>query len=114
MQRLIRFAFWAAVILAFTLAVVRHPPAIEVWDKAQHMAAFFVIALLGCAAYPRFPRFKLVFALVAFGAGIELVQMIPFVARDAELDDWLADIVAVLAAIAFVALVQRLVLARSD
>ena len=99
MLRLLRIAFWSAAAFAFVMAVLPHPPAIPVWDKLQHMVAFFVITVLGCAAYPRFPRLKLAAGLVAFGGFIEIVQMIPFIHRDSDVRDWIADIFAVLIAL---------------
>lgn len=100
MTRSLQIAFWAAALFAFTMAIV--PQAVEVpgSDKVLHMLAFFVITSLGCGGYPRFSRVKLMLALAAFGGAIELVQMIPAIHRDAEWGDWLADIVAILAALA--------------
>ena len=107
MLRLVRFAFWAAALFAFAMAVVPHPPAIPVWDKLQHMAAFFVITILGGVSYPRLSRLKLAAALVAFGGFIEIVQMIPILHRDSDVRDWIADIFAVLVALAVVSVVRR-------
>jgi VanZ family protein len=107
MSRLLRLAFWAVALFAFVMAVLPSSPSLEVSDKLQHMAAFFVIAILGCAAYPRFGRLKLALALIAFGGLIEIVQMIPLLGRDSQLSDWVADIIAVLIALSCYALVQR-------
>lgn len=114
MLRLIRFAFWAAALFAFVMAVLPHPPALPVWDKLQHMVAFAVITLLGCIAYPRLSRLKLALALVAFGGLIELVQEIPMLHRDSDVRDWVADILAVGVALACVFLAKRLGAAGSD
>lgn len=101
MTSMLRIAFWAAAVFAFVMAVLPHPPdLLETSDKVQHMAAFFTITALGCAAYRGFPRLKLTLALIAFGGAIELAQMIPELHRDAEWSDWLADILAVLLALA--------------
>ena len=114
MLHLSRIAFWAAAVFAFVMAVLPQPPSFDVSDKLEHMAAFFVIAVLGCMAYPNFSRVKLALALVAFGGLIELVQEIPMLHRDSELSDWLADIFAVAIAMACVWLVQRLRTAQAD
>jgi len=106
--RLFRIAFWAAALFAFVMAVLPQPPSFDVPDKVEHMAAFFVITVLGCIAYPKVSRVKLALALVAFGGVIELVQEIPMFHRDSELSDWLADILAVLMALTSVWLVKRL------
>jgi VanZ family protein len=105
---LFRLAFWAAALFAFVMAVLPQPPSVDVSDKVEHMAAFFVITVLGCSAYPNVSRVKLALALVAFGGLIELVQEFPMFHRDSELSDWLADILAVVIALASVWLVKRL------
>ena len=107
MIRLYRIAFWVALLVAFTMAVLPHPPVVHLWDKLQHMAAFAVLTLLGWVAYPRISRLKLMLLLVAFGGFIELVQMIPMLQRDSDWHDWLADIIAVAIAAACAALVRR-------
>lgn len=102
----LRIAFWLAALFAFVMAIVPQPVELPVSDKWQHMAAFFVIATLGRAAYPRLRRRTLLAAMIAFGGLIELVQMIPALHRDSEWGDWLADIVAVAAALACFQLVR--------
>ena len=114
MLRLYRFAFWAAALFAFVMAVLPHPIEIPTSDKIQHMAAFFTITLLGCAGYRGQPRLKLMLAMFAFGAMIEVVQLVPMLHRDAEWSDWLADIVAVLAALAIAHVAERQRTARAD
>jgi len=108
MLRLIRLAFWAAVLFALFMAAIPRPPDLQIWDKWQHMAAFFVITVLGRTAYHRLTRKILLPALIGFGGLIELVQMIPALHRDSQLSDWVADIVAVIAALVIVSLVERL------
>jgi hypothetical protein len=107
MIRLYRIAFWIALVAAFTMAALPHPPVVNVWDKLQHMAAFVVLTVLGCLAYPRASRVKLMLWLIAYGGLIELVQMIPMLQRDSDWHDWLADAVAVVAALGCVALARR-------
>jgi hypothetical protein len=108
MNRVIRLAFWAAAAFAFVMATLPRPP-IEVFssDKAQHMAAFFIITLLGSAAYRGLSRVRLMLGMIAFGAAIELAQLVPALHRDAEWSDWLADILAVLLALALAHLFDR-------
>ena len=107
MIRLIRLAFWAAVVVAFAMAVLPHPPAVPVSDKLQHMTAFFVITVLGRLAYPRLSRRILLPELIAFGGLIELVQLVPMLHRDSEWSDWAADIVAVAAALVCMHWIER-------
>ena len=114
MVRFYRFAFWLAALFAFVMATLPYPVEFPTSDKVQHMAAFFVITLLGCAGYRGLPRVKLMLAMFAFGAMIELVQLVPELHRDSEWSDWLADIVAVLAALAVAHLAERQRAARAD
>jgi VanZ family protein len=95
------------------MAVLPNPPAIPTSDKVQHMAAFFVITVLGRLAYPRFAWVKLMLALVAFGGLIEIVQEIPEIHRDSQLSDWIADTIAVVAALGFSALLRPFRSSRS-
>ena len=114
MLRLIRIAFWGATLFALAMAALPRPPDLHVWDKWQHMAAFFVITVLGRAAYHELSRKILLPALIAFGGLIELVQMVPALHRDSDWGDWLADTVAVVAALAIVSLLERFRAAPSD
>lgn len=90
-----RLLFWAAVIFAFVMAVLPHPPAVpgQPNDKIQHIAAFTALSLLGTWAYPR-SLLHLLVGLSLFGAFIELVQAIPALHRDCDVKDWIADTVA--------------------
>lgn len=99
-QGFARPLFWAAAIFAFVMAVIPHPPHIpgSPSDKLQHMTAFTTLTLLGAWAWPRLPLLQLVLRLSLFGAVIELVQAIPFIHRDCDPMDWLADTVACLLA----------------
>lgn len=110
-QRLFLALLIAASIFTLFMALVPKPPAL-LWagasDKVQHMQAFATLTLLASAAF-RGERSRLIFiAMSLFGAAIELLQMIPALHRDAEVSDWLADCVAVLAALAVSALVRRI------
>lgn len=110
MSRVWRFLFWSATAFAFVMAVLPHPPQVpgSPSDKVQHVLAFTCLALLGSAAYPRLGAVGLVLGLSAFGALIELVQMIPGLNRDAQALDWLADTAAAVAVVAALALWRRI------
>lgn len=99
LRRLFVIAFWGALLFAYADAIVPGKDAISlsVWDKINHMAAFFTITFLARAAYPRIPIFRLFVMMAVFGALIELSQAIPIIHRDAEWDDWFADMVATVA-----------------
>ena len=96
MTRLLRFAFWAAAAFAFTMAVLPHPPHLpgDPSDKVQHMVAFAVLAGLAAAAYGKAPLLRIGLGLSAFGALIEIVQLIPALHRWGHALDWVADTAA--------------------
>jgi VanZ family protein len=99
--RLTQLAFWGAAILTFVLAVApesKTPPLIP-WDKAAHFIAFYVLAILAAAGFPRRALLWLALGLSAYGALIELVQGLPMVNRDSSFWDWVADSVAIAAAL---------------
>ena len=87
-----RAGFYAAVLATLLLAL--GPPAyspVVVNDKIEHLVGFFVLTLLGIAAFGGRRALGLTLALVSFGAAIEILQMLPFIGRDGEMLDWLAD-----------------------
>lgn len=98
LRRLFVIAFWCALLFAYAEAILpaRETISVAAWDKLNHMAAFFTITFLARAAYPRIPIFRLFVLMAAFGAFIELSQAVPFIHRDAEWDDWFADMIATL------------------
>ncbi len=97
-----RAAFWAAIILTFADAEMpaSHAPQFFPWDKAEHFTAFFVLACLAAAAYPRASLIIVGLWLALFGSLIELVQALPVIHRDCDIRDWIADTIAICAAFA--------------
>jgi uncharacterized membrane protein YhaH (DUF805 family) len=95
MQRLFRLAFWLALVTSFVMAVLPAPPHVPGSDKTQHILAFMTLAALGSIAYPAWSALSLAFALFGVGALIEFAQMVPSLHRDADMLDWIADIMAV-------------------
>ena len=94
--RAARLLFWAAAAIVFVLAVIPHPAVPgEPNDKVEHMAAFAALGLLGSFAYPGLALVQLLLRLSVFGGAIEIVQGLPFVHRDSDVLDWVADTVAV-------------------
>lgn len=98
---LAKLGFWAAAAAVLALAVMPPPdtPPLIPWDKASHFLGFYVLTLLAAAAFPRRALFWLALALSAYGALIEGIQALPAVGRDADFWDWVADTVAVAAAL---------------
>lgn len=97
-----RLVFFAA--LAFTCYSAVIPPhyALQLvpWDKAEHFIAFYALTGLAAAAYPKRNLLVSAALLSAFGALIELVQRLPIVHRDCDIWDWVADTLAISAALA--------------
>jgi len=96
MIRFLRLAFWLAMLGALVLASVPTPPHLpgDPSDKLQHVMAFLCLAGLVGWAYPKTSVLKLIVGLSAFGAFVEMVQLLLPLERDPELLDWVADTVA--------------------
>ncbi|MGA7673987.1 MAG: VanZ family protein [Rhizomicrobium sp.] len=105
--RLAQLTFWATLLFTFAEAVMPPKDAIPLfpWDKAEHFAAFYVLTVLAAAAFPRRSLLLIAVMMSAFGAFIELAQALPIVNRDCDFWDWVADTIAVAAALAPMALV---------
>ncbi len=100
--RLARATFVAALLFTFYSAVVPPARAVQLvpWDKAEHFIAFYALTGLAAAAFPRRNLAWIALGLSAFGALIEVVQGLPMVHRDEDFWDWVADTLAVGAALA--------------
>lgn len=72
------------------------------WDKADHFIAFYGLALIAIAAFPRLKLRYLTLIMAAVGFAIEGVQ--PLTGRDASLADGLANTFGILAVTAPVAI----------
>jgi multisubunit Na+/H+ antiporter MnhF subunit len=111
--RIAQLAFFAALIFTFYSAVIPPQMAMKIvpWDKAEHFLAFYGLTGLAVAAFPKRNLFIVAALLSAFGAFIEFVQGLSFVHRDRDFWDWVADTVAICAALAPMILVwwRRLV-----
>jgi VanZ family protein len=107
--RSFRLLFWSAGAFALVMAALPQPPQppLAPSDKLQHIVAFACLALLGSLAYPRLSALKLLIGLSAFGALIELVQLIPSLHRDSEVLDWVSDTAAASAIILAIGLWRR-------
>jgi len=100
--RLAQVAFFAALIFTFYSAVIPPQKALHLvpWDKAEHFIAFYALAGLAAAAFPRRNLIVIAALLSGFGALIEIVQGLDIVRRDRDFWDWVADTIAILAALA--------------
>jgi hypothetical protein len=97
-----RIAFFAALLFTFYSAVIppRHAIQLVPWDKAEHFIAFYALTGLAVAAFPKRNLFGIAALLSGFGALIEIVQGLPLVHRDRDFWDWVADSIAIAAALA--------------
>ena len=93
---ILRTIFWIAIAISFLAAINPLPPQLpgQPNDKVQHMMAFLMLGALAFFAFPRTRPIVLLAWLSAFGAFIELVQMIPVLHRDGDIFDWIADTAA--------------------
>jgi hypothetical protein len=98
---LARLAFISALIFTFYSAVIPPQHALQLvpWDKAEHFIAFYGLTGLAVAAFPRRNLFLIAGLLSGFGALIEFVQGLPIVHRDRDFWDWVADTLAIAAAL---------------
>ena len=102
---LFRASFCLGLAFAVTMALLPEPPKllIDNWgDKAEHMLAFGVLAILGSAAFRGMPLQRLGERLSFLGAVIEVCQSIPALHRDCDIRDWIADTLATIIALLIV------------
>lgn len=111
LTRIARMAFWPALVFALVMAVLPKPPTLpidDLGDKFQHMLAFFTLSLLAGLGWPRASLARAALWLSLIGAGIEVVQLIPFLHRDSDWRDWVADSIAIVAALVPVIAFRRI------
>ena len=113
--RVAQAVFIAAVIFTFYSAVMppRHALQLVPWDKAEHFIAFYALTGLGVAAFPRRRLWVIGILLSGLGALIEFVQGLSVVHRDRDFWDWVADTIAIMAALSPMLLVWWRGLVRS-
>lgn len=102
--------FWMTLLVVYGLAIMPadQAPSLGAGDKVNHIAAFFVLTLLGRTAYPSVAAWRLATGLSLFGILIELTQAIPALRRDASVWDWVADSAVILVALGAALIVERL------
>jgi hypothetical protein len=107
LARLAKIVFFAALLFTFYSAVIPPEHALQLvpWDKAEHFIAFYALTGLAAAAFPKRHILVIAALLSAFGALIEIVQGLPIVHRDRDFWDWVADTLAIGAALAPMSLV---------
>jgi hypothetical protein len=115
LDRLAKVAFFAALTFTFYSAVIPPKQAVQLvpWDKAEHFIAFYGLTGLAAAAFPKRNLIVIGVLLSGFGAFIEFVQGLPMVHRDRDFWDWVADTIAIIAALSPMILVWWRGIARS-
>jgi hypothetical protein len=113
--RLAQAVFFAAFMFTCYSAVIAPTHALQLvpWDKAEHFIAFYTLTGLGVAAFPRRQLWVIGILLSALGALIEFVQGLSVVHRDRDFWDWVADTIAIMAALSPMLLVWWRGLVRS-
>ena len=99
--QLLRPLFWVLMATALVMALLPKPPQLPIdqfGDKFEHMLAFAALTGVANLAWPHRSRWTIALWLSAFGAAIELLQMISVLHRDSDVRDWVADSVAILVA----------------
>ena len=102
---------FVAVLIGTLVAALLPPaeaPSLGWTDKVNHIAAFLTLTLLAAWAWPTARLWRIGILMSGFGAVIEGLQAIPFIARDAEWADWFADSAAVVFALLVVIVMRRL------
>lgn len=74
---MIRAIFWLSLLGIAVASLVPvgmlPPPALNIWDKAQHATAFVWLTVLGLLSYPAH-AIRVGLGLLVFGGAIELAQ----------------------------------------
>jgi len=89
-RTLVRWAFFLCLVIVLVLSLLPPQPLPTTgWDKANHVLAFAVLAMLGCWGYPQ-RQVPVLLGLLAYGGLIELLQALTDY-RTGELLDVVAD-----------------------
>lgn len=93
LDQALRLAFFGALAVMLVVTMIpMPPPPVQHGDKVEHFVAFYVLTLLGAAAYRSHRSLIwLALGLVAYGGAIEILQGFSFVGRSRDLADWVSD-----------------------
>jgi VanZ family protein len=102
--------FWGNTLFTYVSALMpgNMAPTLGSTDKVDHITAFLTLSLLSRLAYPGRPLWVTGLALSFFGAFIEFSQAIPFIHRDADVMDWVADTAAIVIGLAATHIIEVL------
>ncbi|MDE8654139.1 teicoplanin resistance protein VanZ [Novosphingobium sp. H3SJ31-1] len=107
---ILKLVYFAGLAVILYLALAPNPPApVEASDKINHMLAFLALSLGGRVIWRGLSVWTLLAAMAVLGAGIELLQLAMGLGRDADVMDWIADMVATVAGLAIGTVVVMIV-----
>jgi hypothetical protein len=106
MNGILRTAFWVSLLITLVFAWMPRAPELLSNDKSQHELAFLVLSVTASFAYPSVRLFVIGASLSALGAIIEIVQSVPALQRDCDIQDWYTDTAAILIALILVAIAR--------
>lgn len=95
----LKIGFGVSMVGAFIMAVSPVQMSVAHSDKALHFLVFYGLTLMAAVSFPLVHPILIALGMSAFGGVIEIVQGLPIVGRDRELADWIADSLAIAAAL---------------
>jgi len=110
--RIALFVLGCAVVLWLSLAPGESLPAVNLWDKAKHAAAYFVLMLAGGFAFPE-RLWRGAAILFVLGIGIEWLQMVMDLGRQGEVLDAVANSVGIIAGLGLALAIREAIKVKS-
>lgn len=110
--RIVLFILGCAVVLWLSLAPGETLPTVNLWDKAKHAVAYFVLMLAGAYAFPeRLWRGSAI--LFGIGIGIEGLQSVMDLGRQGEVLDAVANSVGIIAGLLLALAIREAIKVKS-
>ncbi len=81
----------ALIVTIYSLLPAEHVPQVGVSDKIEHFVAYALLAFWFASVVARWDYVFMMLALVALGGGIEIVQGLMKMGREADIRDFIAD-----------------------
>ena len=81
----------AAIVTFYSLLPAERVPQIGVSDKIEHTVAYALLAFWFASVVARWDYVFMMLALVALGGGIEIMQGLMKMGREADIRDFIAD-----------------------
>jgi VanZ family protein len=81
----------AGIVTFYSLLPAEHVPQLGVSDKIEHAVAYALLAFWFASVVARWDYVFMMLALVALGGGVEIVQGLMKMGREADIRDFLAD-----------------------